>query len=150
MGDFMMRKARILAGIGLLMAAPAVGGASDTASLEVRVTGLKSTDGNLIACVWKEKSGFPTCQKSRSAVKQTVKVTGTSMTVRFNNLSPGSYAVTVQHDADSDGKLKTNFIGMPKEGVGVSNNPGGIPKWDKAQMRLNSGANTAAVTIRYL
>ena len=49
------------------------------------------------------------------------------MTVRFNNLAPGSYVASVQHDEDGNGKLKTNFIGMPKEGIGLSNNPGGIP-----------------------
>ncbi len=42
------------------------------------------------------------------------------MRVNFAGIAPGRYAVTAQHDEDGDGKLKTNFIGMPKEGVGIS------------------------------
>ena len=38
---------------------------------------------------------------------------------------------------------------MPKEGVGVSNNPGGIPNFGKAQVRVN-GYGAIAVTMRYL
>ena len=33
----------------------------------------------------------------------------------------GVYAVAVHHDANSNGKLDTNFLGIPKEGYGVSN-----------------------------
>ena len=61
----------------------------------------------------------------------------------------GSYAASIQHDEDGDGKLKTNFIGIPKEGVGISNNPGGIPRWAKSQVAVN-GPTTIAITLRYL
>jgi uncharacterized protein (DUF2141 family) len=71
------------------------------------------------------------------------------MKLRFNNLAPGSYAVSIQHDEDGDGKLKTNFIKMPKEGVGVSNNPGGIPGWGKSQIQVSPGS-VISITMRYL
>jgi uncharacterized protein (DUF2141 family) len=132
-----------------LFAAPLLIGAGGTSSLEVNVSGIANTRGNLIACLWTEKSGFPTCQKSKSAVKQTLKITGASMKVKFSGIAPGTYAVSVQHDEDANGKLKTNFIGMPKEGVGISNNPGGIPGWSKSQVRVN-GAGAISVTMRYL
>jgi uncharacterized protein (DUF2141 family) len=133
----------------LLAASPALICAGTPASLDVTVTGIKHTRGTLLTCVWTEKSGFPTCQKSATAIKQKMAITGASMRVRFANLPAGSYAVSVHHDEDGDGKLKTNFIGMPKEGVGVSNNPGGIPSFAKAQIQVGA---TSAITInmRYL
>ncbi len=118
-------------------------------SLSVTVTGIKNTRGQLIACLWKEKSGFPTCAKNKGAVKRKFVISGGTMTVSFPNVAPGTYGVTVEHDEDGDGKLKTNFIGMPKEGVGVSNNPGGIPSWGKAQVRVN-GNGAISVKMRYL
>ena len=133
----------------LLMATPLLLAASGPASLDVTVSGLKHNRGNMIACVWKDKAGFPTCQKSKTAISQTLKVSGTTMKVRFNNLAPGSYAVSIQHDEDGDGKLKTNFIGMPKEGVGISNNPGGIPGWSKSQLQVSPGS-AISITMRYL
>jgi uncharacterized protein (DUF2141 family) len=118
-------------------------------SLSVTVTGIKNKQGQLIACLWTEKSGFPTCGKNKSAVKRKLAISGGTMTVTFPNVAPGTYAVTIEHDEDMNGKLKTNIIGMPKEGVGVSNNPGGIPSWSKAQVRV-SGNGSISVKMRYL
>jgi uncharacterized protein (DUF2141 family) len=133
----------------LLSAVPLLIAANSTATLDVTITGIKNTRGTLLTCVYKDKAGFPTCQKSATAIKQKLPIAGATMVVRFTGLPPGAYAVSVHHDEDGDGKLKTNFIGMPKEGVGVSNNPGGIPSYGKAM--INIGAGTAiSVTMRYL
>lgn len=119
------------------------------ASLNVTVNGLHSVKGMLLVCLWRDKAGFPTCQKSRTAVQRRVPITASMMRVDFAGITPGRYAVTAQHDEDGDGKLKTNFIGMPKEGVGISNNPGGMPGWDKSLVQV--GAGTAIeVRIKYL
>lgn len=140
---------RALPAIAVLLAAPLLGGASDPGSLTITVDGIRNSRGALLACVFRDKAGFPTCQKSKTAIRQRLAIGGAAMTVRFPDLAPGVYAVTVQHDEDGDGKLKTNFIGIPKEGVGVSNNPGGIPNWGKAVFRVRGAANIA-VTMRYI
>ncbi len=36
---------------------------------------------------------------------------------------PGTYAIAAFHDANSNGKIDSNFLGIPKEGYGVSNDP---------------------------
>lgn len=132
-----------------LAALPTLAGAAEPGSLTITVSGIRNTNGALIACVMPTQQGFPTCQKARTATRQTMRITGSTMTVRFTNLRPGSYAASVQHDEDGNGQLKTNFIGMPKEGVGISNNPGGIPRWSRAQVMV--GAGTAiAITMRYI
>jgi uncharacterized protein (DUF2141 family) len=138
-----MKRAFVLGLLPLLIANSGGG------SLDVIVTGIASTRGNLIACLWKEKAGFPTCQKSPSAVVLKAPITGATMRVSFKGVAPGTYAVSVQHDADSDGKLKTNFIGMPKEGVGISNNPGGMPSFTKSLVRV-TGDGVITVRMRYL
>ncbi len=50
-------------------------------------------------------------------------VTGNTVTVQFNSLTPGSAAVRLFHDENKNGKLDTNFFGIPTEGYGFSNNP---------------------------
>lgn len=131
------------------LAIGSVAHAQAPASLDVTVSGLHSTRGALLVCLWRDKPGFPTCQKSRTAVQRRVAINATAMRVTFAGLAPGRYAVTAQHDEDGDGKLKTNFIGMPKEGVGISNNPGGMPGYDKSLVQV--GAGTAIeVRIKYL
>ena len=138
-----MRKICVLALTPLLIAA------GEPGQLDVTVKGIKSTKGALLACLWKDKVGFPICGKSKTAVKLRNTVTGGTMRVSFRNVAPGNYAVSIEHDEDGDGKLKTNFIGMPKEGVGISNNPGGIPSFGKALVRVN-GNGAITITMRYL
>lgn len=140
---------RMFAAALATMAAPVMMGQAQPGSLTVNVSGIRNTNGTLIACIHRDKNGFPTCQKSATAIRQNLRISGSSMTVRFTNVKPGAYAVSIQHDEDGNGKLKTNFIGMPKEGVGVSNNPGGIPNWKKAQIQIGSGT-TISVSMRYL
>jgi uncharacterized protein (DUF2141 family) len=137
-----VRKLIVLAVLPLLLG-------NTAGNIEVTVTGLRSTKGALLACLWKDKAGFPTCGKSKTAIKLRTAISGSTMKVTFRGIAPGSYAFSVEHDEDGDGKLKTNFIGMPKEGVGVSNNPGGIPSFGKAQVRVN-GNGAISITMRYL
>ncbi len=138
-----MRKVYVLALASLTI------GAGEPGQLDVTVTAIKSTKGGLLVCLWKDKAGFPTCGKSKTAIKLRTAITGGTMRVTFRNVTPGTYAVTTEHDEDGNGKLKTNFIGMPKEGVGISNNPGGIPSFGKAVVRVNGGG-AISITMRYL
>lgn len=43
-------------------------------------------------------------------------------TIRIKNLKPGKYAFKYFHDENSDEKINTNFMGIPREGFGFSNN----------------------------
>ena len=118
-------------------------------SLTVNVTGLHSGKGKLVACLWRSKDGFPSCEKSPAATRLVVPVTATTMALSFARVAPGSYAVTVFHDEDGNGRMKRNLIGMPAEGVGASNNPGGMPGFAKSLFRVG-GDGAITVKMRYL
>jgi uncharacterized protein (DUF2141 family) len=52
---------------------------------------------------------------------------------------PGKIAVAVHHDANANGKLDTNFIGIPREGYGFSNDPRPrfrAPRFSEAQVQV--------------
>ncbi|MCB2079226.1 MAG: DUF2141 domain-containing protein [Novosphingobium sp.] len=119
--------------------------AGDAGKLGVNVTGLHSTRGKLVACLWRDNKGFPSCEKSTTARRMVVPVNATTMQIAFPEVVPGTYAVTIHHDEDGNGKMQHNFIGMPKEGVGVSNNPGGMPGFTKSLVTVTDGS---AITIR--
>lgn len=138
-----------IAGGSAALAQATAAPASAPASLALSVTGLHSAKGKLVACLWRDKAGFPSCNKSRTARRLVVPVSGTAMRVEFPDVAPGRYAVTVEHDENGDGKSGRNLIGMPTEGVGVSNNPGGMPGWDKSLVTLPAPA-ALAIRMRYL
>ncbi len=133
----------------LLVFTPLLVAATGPASVDVTVTGIRSTNGALSVCVMPAKSGFPTCEKAGTGMKQRVAISGGTMRVRFNGLAVGDYAITAFHDEDGDGKLKTNFIGMPREGVAVSGRAGGIPSFSKAVIKIAPGTE-ARIAMRYL
>lgn len=77
------------------------------------------------------------------------------VTFSFNNLSPGTYSVTIHHDRDSDGKTKTATcsFGKPRDGVGFSNNvdPRRLwrkPRWNEVKVEL--GETDKKIKIRPL
>jgi uncharacterized protein (DUF2141 family) len=41
--------------------------------------------------------------------------------ITFTNLKAGSYAIRYFHDENSNKELDTKFLGIPKEGIGFSN-----------------------------
>ena len=51
---------------------------------------------------------------------------GGVVTTSFD-VEPGEYAISVHHDDNDNGKMDTNFIGIPKEPTGLSN--GAVPKF---------------------
>jgi uncharacterized protein (DUF2141 family) len=122
-------------------------GAAESAMVEVTVTGLRSAKGDVSICVMADKSSFPAC--ATGGLRQRVAINGTTARAQFGGIKAGVYAVTAFHDEDGDGKLKTNFIGMPKEGVGVSGKVGGIPSFSKSSISVGPGTKITLAT-RYL
>lgn len=53
------------------------------------------------------------------------KIVNNKCIVVLENLKPGKYAFKYFHDENSDEKINTNFMGIPKEGYGFSNNAKG-------------------------
>ena len=119
-------------------------------SLDVSVQGIKSAKGVIRLAICPPGVGFPDCKTKivRSATLQIEN--GTARTV-LSGLAPGSYAVSVFHDANANGKLDT-FMGIPKEGYGFSRNPGfkpRAPKFAEAELYLTSNASTV-IKLRYI
>jgi uncharacterized protein (DUF2141 family) len=57
----------------------------------------------------------------RCALRQTGRAeAGQPARFRFEDVPPGRYAVSTYHDANDNGKLDRNFMGIPEEGVGFS------------------------------
>jgi uncharacterized protein (DUF2141 family) len=125
---------RIFACALLLAATPAL-----AENLVVKVTGAGS-GGQIVAAIYATSDGFSGFDTKKAAAVQVAPVAGGGATLTFTGLKPGKYAVSAFHDADKDGKLKTNFIGIPKEPVGVSNNPGGMPSFTKSQVAVPAAA----------
>ena len=89
-------------------------------TLVVDVLGLRSRKGHLLAAVYATPDGFP--HDPGGALRHLSEIIDDDqMEVCFDGLPPGRYAVTVLHDEDDDGELSTNLLGIPTDGLGMSN-----------------------------
>lgn len=50
-----------------------------------------------------------------------IKIQDSKVSCHFTDFPPGKYAMVVINDANMNGELNTNWLGVPKEGFGFSN-----------------------------
>lgn len=120
--------------------APAVARAADgsNAVLTVKVEHIAPRGGNLRLAIYDEKSFAD--DDAAPVVDRVVTATPPVQTVTFDGVPPGTYAIKMFQDANRNGKFDMNWIGLPYERYGFSNNA--KPDW----MRL-SGPGFAAAKI---
>jgi uncharacterized protein (DUF2141 family) len=119
-------------------------------SLEVTVKGIKSAKGVIRLALCPAGVGFPDC-KDKVVRSAALPIANGTASVTLGGLAPGSYAVSVFHDANANGKLDT-FAGIPKEGYGFSRNPAfrpRAPKFAEAEINLTGNASTV-INLRYI
>jgi uncharacterized protein (DUF2141 family) len=121
-----------------------------TAAIVVRVGALRNDVGVLGCDLYAQKDGFPDRGGFRAA---TSPIHDGRASCVFSGLAPGTYAVTVIHDEDEDGDVRVNFLGIPLEGYGFSNNRAHAfraPTWEESSFRVNAGEQKVLdVAIRY-
>lgn len=115
--------------------------------ITISLQGVKKNTGSVVLCLWDKDDGFPNCEKGKPLRRIVVPARSTS--ARFENVLPGTYAVSAFHDANGNGQLDSNFIGLPLEAVGMSNNPKlkGPPRFKPTQFRV-AGATTISIKLQ--
>jgi len=111
----------------LFGAALLAGSQVSSATLTVVISDIRSDIGVLNIGIYDNKNdwlGSSTVQKRGLQVLEN-SVDGV-VTTSFD-VEPGEYAISVHHDDNDNGKMDTNFIGIPKEPTGLSN--GAVPKF---------------------
>ena len=81
-----------------------------------------------------------------------VPVNGHSTSLCLYAPVPGMYAIVVHHDENGNRKLDQNFIGIPTEGVGFSNNPKlflAPPSHDEVEFPVTNGGSHINIRMQY-
>jgi len=86
---------------------------SAQSSLTVDIVNLENNKGVVIVALLDENE--------KDLMDETVEISGHQCSVTFRNVKHDQYAVRFIHDENENEKLDTNFLGIPKEGFGFSN-----------------------------
>ena len=86
----------------------------------------------------------------KEAARARIKAVNGELVYRFEDLPPGTYAVQVMHDENDNGKLDSNFLGIPSEGYGFSNNPRVMRRatFEEARFELPAAGSDIDVRLR--
>jgi uncharacterized protein (DUF2141 family) len=124
--------------------------ARSTLSADVRA--LRSEKGRVGCALYASERGFP---KDRDAAVETRWCDITSdktASCQFDDVVAGTYAIACFHDENNNGKLDANLLGIPTEGVGVSNDAKGFmgpPKFKDAAFSYSATPSYVPVHVVY-
>jgi len=84
----------------------------------LHITNVKNTNGEIRAALYNTTEDFLKFDKVFKAAA--VKAIKGKTTLMIEDIPSGTYAIAVFHDENSNKKLDTNFMGIPKEPLGFS------------------------------
>lgn len=132
--------------IGSAMAGPAFAqsGEARTVTVTVRVSDVESAEGQVYVGLCDRGFSEDRCLDGRFQPASP----GT-MTFTFENIPVGMYAVAAYHDINMDERMDSNFIGLPREPYGFSNDVGrrAPPNFSMAQVPVTPQEATIDVRL---
>lgn len=93
---------------------------TEKSSLTITVSNIESLKGTLEIALFDKSERF--LEEGQALKSVSVKVERTSETIVIKDLPKGTYAISMYHDKNSDGKCNLNFFGIPTEPYAFSNN----------------------------
>jgi uncharacterized protein (DUF2141 family) len=118
-------------------------------TLTVNVTNLQSADAPVEMSIYGPDNNFPD-PKGQLAKYRFTPVNGV-LAAKITDVPFGQYAIALYQDINNNGKLDTNFLGIPNEPIGFSNiteNISSKPKF--ADCAFTFDADNNAITIRLI
>jgi uncharacterized protein (DUF2141 family) len=119
-------------------------------TVTIALSDARNDKGQLVVGLFDSEANFPRQGRALRASKLTLE-RGKAV-VTFRGLEPGVYAVAVLHDENSNSKMDFNFLGMPLEGYGFSNDAPvsfGPPSFDAAAFKLVARRSRVPIRVRY-
>ncbi len=120
-----------------LLLFPVLGFSQNT--LSVQVNNVESAKGMVKVAVYDSDATFLSFDQVLKA--NSVAAQKGSIVLSITDLPEGEYALAVFHDENDNGKLDTNWLGIPKESVAFSNakmKTFGPPKYRECAFKISS------------
>jgi len=111
--------------------------AQDAYKLSVNLAQVKNGKGNIFVELYSDPATFRKSAKAFKIIK--IQAVEGALTVTFDQLAAGNYAVLTYHDEDGNNEMNKRFGMIPTEGYGLSNNPKvmGPPSFKDSQFEIS-------------
>jgi uncharacterized protein (DUF2141 family) len=118
-----------------------------TSKVTVKAIGFESDEGEALFAVVNSPEAYEDIGKNALAATRN-KIKNKQSQSDFY-LPPGWYAVSVVHDQNNNAKLDKNFLGIPNEPYGFSNNPSslGKPSFEGVKFKVDSSPRAIEIKL---
>lgn len=119
--------------------------------LVVEISNIRDAEGQIALTLFASADGFP-MQPEKAARYVFVPAKAGSVSIRVADLPYGTYAIAVLHDANRNERMDFNFLGMPKEGTGSSNDVRNLfsgPEFGQAKFEFRPGREVLPIRMYY-
>lgn len=123
----------------------------ETGTIIIQLDDLKNQDGVILISLYADEKGFPD-EWEIAFRSEIVPITSDSMEITLDEIPHGTYGLAVVHDENENMKLDTNFLGIPREGYGFSNNARGRfgpPSFADVLFTLDSDTSVHQIKLNY-
>lgn len=94
--------------------------------IHVNILNIKNSTGTVACALFETAEGFPKDFLRRATNVMVIKIRKVQARCDFEDIPPGTYAMAVIHDENMNGELDANWLGVPTEGYGFSNDAKGL------------------------
>ncbi len=147
-------KIRFLTWLTLLMFArlPASLAQPACPGIHVQILNIRNSIGTVACALFESPAGFPVEYLHSATNVMVIKIRKSQARCDFEDIPPGKYAMAVIHDENMNGKLNTNWLGIPTEGYGFSNDAKGLlgaPSFSAASFRYDGQNIDLTMSLHY-
>jgi uncharacterized protein (DUF2141 family) len=110
---------------------------SQGAQIRLKVLGIEEAIGDMCFALYQNEEDY---KSENPFMGDCIPVDDITFEYLINDIPAGTYAISLFHDKDENEELNTNWIGMPKEPFGFSNDAKGRmgpPKFEDASFVVN-------------
>jgi len=125
---------------------------SECDGIHVRILNIRNSTGTVACALFESPKGFPTEYLHAATNIMIIRIRNTQARCDFEDIAPGTYALAVVHDENMNGKLDVNWLGVPTEGYGFSNDARGFlgaPSFSAASFRFDGRLLNLTIRLHY-
>lgn len=125
----------------------------------ITIEKVRSSSGTIKVALYRGEVGRENHEGEEAAIRgkkvarTRVKARQGETTLCLNAPTEGDYSIALYHDENDNNKLDLNFMGIPREGFGFSNNPRvivGIPEQEEMRFKVEALATALRISVVYL
>jgi uncharacterized protein (DUF2141 family) len=120
--------------------------------IHVKILDIRNSTGTVACALFESPEGFPSEYLHFATNIMIIKIRKSQARCDFEDIPPGTYSMAVVHDENMNGKLDTDWMGVPMEGYGFSNDANallGPPSFSAASFKYDGRNIDMTMSLNY-